>query len=299
MTNKGNEQEQENEEQVGQNNPREEMRKHIYAQADERRAADPDFSDVADGDHEKLSEVEGEQEQEQKAEEQQAPAKRKFKVNGKELELTEDEINEYVQKAASAEEKFQEAARLRKEAEELAARAPVKPAPEQNVVEDDVALARALQMGSEEEVVAAIRKIRASAAPSVKPAELMAMVDQKLSFQAQTQKFLGEYKDVMEDPAWRDLVLDREEQLAIRGEKPGYDRMKKAGDWARDLKAKAKPPESREQKLERKGVHSSQRVQAANVRQAAPEEEDKDESPSETIANMAKARGQSVVRGNV
>lgn len=287
-----------NEEVTGQNNPRDEMRKHIYAQADERRASDEDFTDVADEDHDKTVDVvEDEPAVSAKDERGAEPVKKKYKVNGEEIELTEEEVAEWVQKGKSADAKFQEAARLRKEAEELAQRAPVKPAPEENVVEDDVALARALQMGSEEEVVAAIRKLRA---PSVKTAEVMSLVDQRLSFESQKQKFLGEYKDVMEDPAWREIVLDREEQLAYKGEKPGYDRMKKAGDWARDLKKKSTPPaESTQQKLERKGVHSAQRVQAANVRQAAPEEEDKDESPSETIAGMAKARGQRVVMGNV
>jgi hypothetical protein len=264
----------------------------IAARAEE---LDPS-EDVADEDHDKLTEIK-EEEEKVAVKEEVKPEKRKFKVNGQEIELTEQEVAEWVQKGQSADHKFQEAAKLKKEAEELVSRAPVKTDPVKDAEEDDVALARAIQMGSEEEAVAAIKKIKSR--PSVKPEDVARIAGEqitvRLSFEAQKQKFMGDYKDLMDDPKWRDRVLDREEYLAFKGEAPGYDRMKKAGDYVRDLKAEGTPASSLQQKQERKASLSV--VTGASVRQAPTTDEDKEESPSEVIAGMAKARQGRVIGG--
>lgn len=277
------------------NNPKTDRRSELYAEMDEKRAADPDYAEVADADHDKTVEIEEEDRPRDEhgrfvaKEEAQPPAKRKFKIMGKEVELTDEEIEERVSKSEAAEQKFQEAARLRKEAEEMAARASVKPAPESNVEEDDVALARAIQMGSEEEAVKAIKRLRT---PSVKPDEIVRLVDSKLAFQDAKRQFLDEYKEEMADPVLQQIILDREQVLAIEGKPAGYQRMKEAGEFARKIKAKLTPDKSREQKLERKESLSANQVKPANVRQAPVQDEDKEESTHDTIANMAKARGQ-------
>ena len=278
----------------GKNNPKTDRRSELYAEMDEKRAADPDYAEVADADHDKTVEIEEEDRPRDEhgrfvaKEEVQPPAKRKFKVNGEEVELTEEEVAEWVQKAKSADQKFQEAARLRKEAEEIAKKPPVKDASE-TVEEDDRALARALQMGSEEEAVKVIQKLRR---PSVNPADVVKLVENRFAFQDAKQKFLSDYKDVMDDPKWRDHVLDREEFLALKGKPAGYDRMKEAGEYVRALKAQATPQADTQRKLERKESLSANQVKPANVRQAPAQDEDKEESTHDTIAAMAKARGQ-------
>ena len=268
-------------------NPADNPRNKLFNEIAEAEAdAKPDIVDVPDEDHGKTVDV---------AEEEPAPAaavaapqegaKRKIKANGQEREVTEEELVKLAEKGAGADELFREAARLRKEAEEL--RRQQQPAAT-TVDDDDRALARALQMGSEEEAAAVIRKIKAR--PS-EPADVQTLIDQRLDFRNSAEWFQKEYPDIVSDPNLLQLVLGEDEKLVNAGDKRGYrERYKQIGDGLRKWRDGLKAPASIEEKRERKA--NLQLVPAASVRAASPKEEDDGPSDREFIAQEARRRGQ-------
>jgi len=205
------------------------------------------------------------------------------------MELTEEEIIKKAELAEGAEQKFQEAARLRKEAEEIQSR---QQQPKLEAVptvdDDDRALARALQMGSEEEAAAVIKRIRAR--PS-EPADVQNLIDQRLEFRNSVEWFQKEYPDIVQDPNLLQLVLSEDEKLVNAGDKRAYKaRYEQIGNSLRKWRDGLKAPASREDKLERKA--SLHVVPAASARAAAPTEDDDGPTDREYINAEAKRRGQ-------
>ena len=269
-------------------NPADNPRNKLFNEIAEAEAdAKPDIVDVADDDHGRLTDVEPRTEvgEEEKPEAAAQPAKRKIKANGQEREVTEEELIKLAEKGAGADELFRDAARLRKEAEEL--RRQQQPAATA-VDDDDRALARALQMGNEEEAAAVIRKIRTR--PS-EPADVQNLIDQRLEFRNSADWFQKEYPDIVSDPNLLQLVLGEDEKLVNAGDKRGYkDRYKQIGDGLRKWRDGLKAPASTQERIERKA--NLQLVPAASVRAAAPKEEDDGPSDREFIAQEARRRGQ-------
>ena len=114
--------------------------------------------------------------------------KHKLKVNGRELELTTEELITRAQKVEAADQYLQEASQAFKAAKQPEPKAPeAQPSAE----EDDAALARAIQTGTEEEARNAIKKLRASPSQAVSQDDLLRMVDQRLAFQDAARRFLG------------------------------------------------------------------------------------------------------------
>jgi hypothetical protein len=242
-----------------------------------------DLVDVADGDHDKTAEV-----VEEAVAEVAAPSPQKFKIkaNGQEEELTHDELIKRAELATGAQQKFQEAARLRKEAEEL--RKPPEKETASTVDEDDRALARALQNGNEEEAAAVIRKIRTR--PS-EPADVQRLVDQRLDFRNSAEWFQQEYPDIVQDTNLLQLVLAEDEKLVNGGDKRPYkERYEQIGNSLRKWRDGLKAPASSEERRERKAT--LQVVPAASVRSAPPREEDDGPDDRAFIAAEAKRRGQ-------
>lgn len=290
---------EENQEVVGQGNPRDEARKAIFDKFDEDLQNSGVLEDVVteepkevpykiavdeNGDPVGQKPVdEDEDEEEIKSE----PAKRAFKINGKEVYLSDDEITERVQKSESADQKFQDAARLRREADELrAAQVPVEPDPAYEDV--DLEFARSLQMGSEEDAAAAIKRMRT---PSVKPDEIRNIVSAQISLQEAAQRFKTDYADIFEDPVLTKLVVDEDARLVNSGDKRTYtERYSSIGDQVRQWRDGLKKSTDMSTKQERKA--SLTVVPTASGRKVAPVEDNTEESPSSVIANMARARGQ-------
>jgi hypothetical protein len=264
-----------------EDNPRNKRMMEIAAREEEAKT---DLVDVADEDHDKTTEV-----VEEEAVEKTVVAKRKIKVNGVEQELTDEEIVKLAEKSAGADEQFREAARLRKEAEELRRASPPKEEEKTEAVEeDDRALARALQMGNEEEAAAVIRKIRTR--PS-QDADVQRMIDQRLEFRNSAQWFQTEYPDIVQDPNLLQLVLAEDEKLVNAGDKRPYKaRYEQIGNSLRKWRDGLKAPASSEERKERKA--NLQVVPSASVRAAPPKEEDDGPSDREFIAAEARRRGQ-------
>ena len=267
------------------NSPRGSLsREDLFNKSDEEREGNEDFQDVADEDHDKLTEVPEEPSETEVKAVPQEEKKYKLKVNGQDREYTEAELIEKAQKGEAAEERFQEAARLKREAEEL--RQAPKPDPAKPEVEDDdLALARALQMGSEEEAAKVIKRLKN---PILTEADVTRKIDERLTFTTSVERFKTEYPELFSDTYLSRLVASRDEELVKAGDKRSYyDRYKAIGDEIREWAGKVKPKDT---KQERKA--SITVLPTANVRATGDKEEDEEQSTSDVIASMAKVRGQ-------
>jgi hypothetical protein len=256
----------------------------LFNKSDEDHENSEDFVDVKDEDHDKLTEVSEETEQVEDKPKDLPEKKFKVKVNGQDREFTEAELIERASKTEAADQKFQEAAKLKREAEELrqVSKDPAKP----EIEEDDLALARALQMGSEEEAAKVIKKMRER--PTLTEGDVVRKIDERLTFQSSVERFKTEYPELFADPYLSKLVALRDEEMVKQGDaRPYYDRYKSIGEEMRAWASKMKPAS---QKEERKASITTLKV--ASGRKAEPEGEDEEQSASDIVNSMAKARGQ-------
>ena len=259
-------------------------REDLYKQSDERIEADAEYTEVADEDHDKLTEIVEETEQAEDKREVVPEKKYKVKVNGQDREFTEAELIERASRAEAADQRFQEAARLKREAEELrqAPKEPAKP----EIEEDDLALARALQMGSEEEAAKVIKKLKER--PTLSEGDVVRKIDERLTFQSSVQRFQTEYPELFSDPYLSKLVALRDEELVKQGDtRPYWDRYKSIGDEMKGWLGKIKPESKKE---ERKASITT--LKTASGRKVEASDEDEEQSASDIVNQMAKARGQ-------
>lgn len=274
-------------------NPRNKRFNEIAAEENQHKKDGEELVDVADETKAQAEPIgDTGAEHEKKAEE---PQKFKIKVNGVEEEVTLEEMQKRAEKASGADQRFEEAARMRREAEEIARKAalPVQEVRQQPTVEDDDrALARALQMGSEEEAAAVIRKMRESQA--AKPGQIAGLIDLTLA----GNWFRQEYPDIFADPWLTKIALDEDERLVNQtGDKRSYkERYKAIGDKLREWKGTQAKVTA--EKIERKA--NLQVVPKADVRQTHGAEDEDNKSDEqvtrEVIAAEAKRRGQQYVR---
>jgi hypothetical protein len=226
----------------------------------------------------------------------QASARIVRKINGVDVEIT-DEMIAKAQKIAAADVYLEEAARMRNE---LATKA--KPSAQdvsqQQAVDDDLALregVRAIQMGTEEEAAAALRKLIARpAAPVIDKATIAKEVDEQLAFKQAYQQFAVEYKDVLADPVLLKLARDRDDELVRKGDKRSYyERFKDTGEairkWEVERAAKHGTVQTQQTKQERKEA-ATQAPKAAGGRHSTQPVEEKEESVSDVIAAMREKR---------
>lgn len=234
----------------------------------------------------------------------QPPAKVKIKVNGKEMELSQEELIERAQKVEAADTYLAEAARLRKEATERARETqsqPVASKEEQEAerLEKRRALVRAIQMGTEEEAMAAVEELQRPAPPAFTADELNRTVDERLTFNEAVSKFKSNFSDVVSDPVLLQLVLDKEQVLLKQGDSRGYyERYSALGkeirEWRDGLVKTVAPADDQKSVVDKQARKSSTPAapKPANVKvKPKVEEDDQDESPAAVIANMAQARG--------
>lgn len=266
-----------------QNNERLNRRNMIADSADEFRSGDMD--DIDGGrpvNDDRDDEDDGTVTQHVEAE----SPRHKIKVNGKELELSYEELVQRAQKVESADEYLRHASESVKNATKLALSVQDEP---KQMDDDDLALARAIQMGSEDEAVQAIRKIK-SRPSDVTPDAVARVVDERLSFQRAAEWFNNEYKELLTDPNLKKLVLDRDAELAQLEPQTAYmDRLRRVGDEIRGWNGqRAGTPKV--DKAARKAQMAS--VPSGAARQNTGANEESDDSPESVIALMAKSRGQ-------
>jgi len=246
-----------------------------------------------------------------------APVKHKVKVNGKDLELTTEELISRAQKVEAADQYLIEASRMRREAEDRARQLQNSQSPEPSQedqaamrLEERRALVRAIQMGTEDEAMAALEKLQMQGGqPQFDPSSIARTVDERLTFKEAAVKFQSDYKDLFADPVLRKMVLSRDQELLNTGDKRDYvtryteignevrawrDNLIKsaAPEKAKEDDSEAKPSLSLAEKQSRKAA-APQVPKAANTKAPAAQddEDDKEESVQDVIAKIAKQRG--------
>lgn len=229
------------------------------------------------------------------AEAQSRVANPRMKVNGVDVELT-PEMLERASKVAAADAYLAEAARIRGEVQA----APQYEQPTYNEPnysaapsseEELKALARALQMGTEEEAAEGLRRL-IMAGPSKD--DIARTIDDRLTFKEAISKFNTEYTDLMGNPTLRKMVLDRDAEMIATGDRrPYYDRYKDIGDNVRNFVKEisgAAPVTPELNKTARKLTIVNTPKPASGKSQNVVEEE-QEESARDIIASMAKSRG--------
>lgn len=229
--------------------------------------------------------------------------KYKLKVNGKELELTEEELIARAQKVESADDYLRQASEKLRTTEPPAT--PPKPRVSEEELrrqqdEEDKALVRAIQMGSEEEATAALRKLReqASARPSISQDDVYRTIDERLNFNTAIRQFEKDFADIAGDERLYNLARQKDEELLASGDKRSYsERYAEIGNEIRAWISKVAPkpkedPSVLEDKLAKKAA-APKPPQAASKKVTPPpaEDDEVDDNPSAVIANMAKTRG--------
>lgn len=221
------------------------------------------------------------------AEEPAAPViqKHRLKVNGKEIELTTDELIARAQKVEAADQYLQEAAKTFKgQKQETPKAEPAAP----SVEEDDAALARAIQTGTEEEARNAIKKLRATPSPAISQDEMLRIVDQRLAFQEAARKFQSEFKDVFEDPYLLQIAMNEDAKLLKEGDARGYwDRFQEVGTKVRQWRDSFKSQPDLAEKQQRKASVVTPITAAGR---AGGKTEEKPETVQDTLREMAQAR---------
>lgn len=212
--------------------------------------------------------------------------KHRIKVNGKELELTTDELIARAQKVEAADDYIKQAAQLYKATKE-----PKEPAPEPkapaSVEEDDAALARAIQTGTEQEAVAAIQKLRAR--PSVPTDDVLRIVNTQLAISEANRKFESEYADIVKDPYLLALVqTELHKRIQAKDQRSYQENLFEIGESLKAWKASFVPASAQVQ--EKQARKATVTVIPTAAARAAGKTEDKPETPAEIIAELAKQR---------
>ena len=160
-------------------------------------------------------------------------------------------------------------------------------------------------MGDEEEAVAAIRKLR-STGPSAD--DLAKTVDERLTFRDAFSRFQDEYKDIVSNPHLNKLAIDRDVELVRAGDTRSYwERYQSIGEEIRGVvkniaetsgyakpteedKAKQESQKNMQNRQERKeGARSA--PTSAGAKTSNTQADEKEETVSDVISNMAKSRG--------
>jgi hypothetical protein len=209
--------------------------------------------------------------------------KHKIKVSGKELELTTEELIARAQKVEAADDYLRQAAQVYKSTKEPAPE-PKAPA---SVEEDDAALARAIQTGTEQEAVAAIQKMRAR--PSASTDDVLRIVNAQLAITEANRKFEAEYADIAKDPYLRSMVQMELQQRIQRQDPRSYqENLFEIGENLKAWKASLVPVSAQLQ--EKQARKASVTVIPTAAARAAGKTEDKPETAADVIAELAKQR---------
>lgn len=263
------------------NNARLAMYDQIADQNDEARAAE--FEEIPDDAHERFQQSENDDANSHVSTDQEAE-KISLKVNGKIVELPLDEVIARAQMVESADQYLAEAKRIRLDALQ-SSQAHAKPAEPVQPVEDDLALVRAIQMGSEEEAVQAIRQLRS---PTI---DLPRMIDERMTFQQAATRAQDEFKDIFSDPILKQAFLTKDAELVAQGDQRSYwDRYSDVGNELREWVGSVRKTRPTVDKQQRKQSVTS--INPAASRVSAQVQEEPEESVSDVIASMARTRGQ-------
>lgn len=226
-------------------------------------------------------------------------------VNGVKKQVTLDELIRSASKVEAADTYLAQAAEYRRQAEQEAlnkGKQPSKEDAEAQRLEKRRALARAIQMGTEDEAVAAIEELEGMATGSVQQvdeAALMQKFDARLSFKAAESKFMTEFSDIASDPRLMKMASETDAELLRKGDKRDFwERYSEIGNslrqWRDGLIEAAggkKPDQTNVRQLRKAAAPQTPAASAALKSAPATPAEEREKTPSEIIAEMARARG--------
>ena len=233
---------------------------------------------------------------------------RKVKVDGEELEVSEDDLVASYQKQAAATKRLQEAGQMKEQAERILAEAkaqaaqmatPAKPAePEPDRAEKIKAYHQALFEGDQETASRLFDEVaqgRQAPIPDMNQivSQATSVVKQQLDNESALDKFTKDYSEIVDDPYLVNVTKQHMEANMAAG-KPYAEALMAAGEQTRDW-LKSKVPASqgesttttRAEKLEKKGRIDNIRTTSA----IAATQEEPEENTSAVIMQMRKARG--------
>ncbi|HKR43367.1 MAG TPA: hypothetical protein VJU59_27410, partial [Paraburkholderia sp.] len=225
-------------------------------------------------------------------------------VDGKEVQKPLSEVldagKRYLQKDMTADERLVEATRILKEAKELSTgrgAQPTETRPSNPVQgeDDDAALARAIQLGSDDEARAAISKLRNSG--RVDDQSITSMIDQRIEFRESAAWAQSEYKDLFSDPLLKSFFLQKETEARQAGDKRSYrDLYKEIGDdlrkWKEGLVPKQDPTQDKNDRKASLTVIPTANAKApVNRDEVDADEADADDTQA-FIAEQRRRRGQ-------
>lgn len=223
----------------------------------------------------------------------------KLKINGREVEFTEAELIARASKIEAADDYLRQASDIKRKAQTLA-----EPEPNQEVLQrqrddEDLALVRAIQVGTEQEALAALRKLReqAGARPSLSRDDVSRTIDERLAFNTAIDRFSTEYNDVWSDPILKKIAFDKDAQLLQQGDtRPYWERYQEIGNEVRSWKESLAPVKKAEVTMTDKEARKASAPKvptpaSAKSRPAKVEEDDIDDNPSAIISAMAQRRG--------
>lgn len=223
---------------------------------------------------------------EQSAHQQTQPQRIVRKVNGQDMEIT-DELLARASKIAAADTFLAEAKRTRDDLAQRQAQALQQQT--QNSADDDLAqIARAIQMGSEEEAVAALRKLTPR---NPSQDDISRRIDDRLTFNQAISKFANDYQDIVGDPVLKGLAQNMDNRMIQQGDaRPYYDRYSDIGNTLRTwVNSKAPAQQFQASKQDRKAAAPAA-VPAASAKHASSFEAEPEESVQDTIAKIAAGR---------
>jgi hypothetical protein len=223
-------------------------------------------------------------------------------VDGKEVTRPLSEVldagKRYLQKDMTADERLVEATRILKEAKELntgKTQPAVSPSEALPAEDDDAALARAIQLGSDEEARAAIAKLRKSGRTD--DTSITSMIDARIEFREAAAWAQSEYKDLLNDPLLGGVFMQKETEARKSGDsRPYRDLYKDIGDglrkWRDGLVPKTDPIQD---KVDRKAsvtvIPTARAVAPASNAEDDQETTDAQENAA-YLAEMRRRRGQ-------
>lgn len=271
-------------------------------------------TDDQEAEEETEEEVQASEESEEEPVKEPEPERKKFVVDGKEVEFTDEQIRAIVQKSTAADQRLAEATRLLEDAKRNAATpepAPSKPAQPSSEPMDEgkvQEVTQALLYGDEEQVAKAVSEILggrrgqqvATETQGMNPDQVRNYVIETIAFEdgkrlLETPADKGGYADIWGDPVLKLRFQQREAELrdVQKDERPYKELYKAIGDelreWRDNLVKQYIPKsglEDRQDAKRKTGI-----VRGAGGRQAPQQTEAKPLSFEEKLAQTRRARG--------
>lgn len=225
--------------------------------------------------------------------EDEAPAKIVRKINGKEVEIT-DEMIEKAMKVASA-DKYLEDAKVSKNAN--------PPPSQRDVVETDENIdwaqtVRAIQMGSEDEAIESLKSL-VGKKPSINVDVLTKQVTAEIDAKNAVEKFKEEFPEIVSNPMLANMAMQEDARLREEGFTGSFiERYREAGKAVRGQVSQLagslgfKPAESPKQHKKDSLPKTPKSSGSRPAAQVDDEDGGGEENQSDLIRQLAKRRGQ-------